>query len=377
MDCTKYLAYMSNYFQRVNPTILNAVNKGATSKEVFKKIAFETMENKVPTELQEEVFDQLCNELWNYDFLKEYIYDREDISDIACHSWDNVWLMSRGKWSQCPMSFRDADHYNAFFNHVCKMNDMVVSHRNATANCTDIDTCPKYRLRLNFSHKSINTDDNNVFSIRKISKTKKTLEFLTRPEEGMLTPEMIPIIKNHLKEATGILIVGMGGSGKTTFLNALFEELPLDWKYLVVQENEELFSYTHKNSDFLRTVQAVNAYDVSHDLKEIARNALLMSVRCYIIGETKGEEALYLLNTTNTGAVGITTAHSDSSEHGLEQLARYIKYASDYSFDQCMDMLTIMNKVFFMKDYRLKEISTIRGYDFTKHKLILDTEYYN
>ena len=40
-------------------------------------------------------------------------------------------------------------------------------------------------------------------------------------------------------------------------------------------------------------------------------------------------------------------------------------------------MLTITNKVFFLKDYRLREISTIKGYDMDKHKLILETEYYD
>lgn len=375
-ELENYVEYISNYFQRINPTVVNAVNKGATSIDTFREIVFERMVSKVPEELQEQVYTQLCDSLWNYDIIKKYIYDRDDVSDIACHAWDNVWFKSRGDWIESDVHFRNEEHYNSFFNHMCKMHDMTVSHRTATANCTDIKTCPTFRLRLNYSHKSINTNETNVFSVRKIAKNKKTLEILTQPEEGMLTADMIPTIKNHLKEATGILIVGMGGSGKTTFLNAIFEELPLDWKYLVVQENEELFSDTHRNADFLKTVQALNAYDVSHDLKEIARNALLMSVKCYIIGETKGEEALYLLNTTNTGAIGITTAHSDSSEHGLEQIARYIKYASDYSFDQCMDMLTIMNKVFFMKDYKLREISTIRGYDFEKHKLVLDTEYY-
>ena len=137
-----------------------------------------------------------------------------------------------------------------------------------------------------------------------------------------------------------------------------------------------MFSETRRNSDFLKTVQGINQYDVSHDLKELARNGLLMSIKCFVIGETKDGAALYLFNVMNTGAMGITTAHSDSSEHGLDKIADYIMYESGYNKDQCMDMLTIMNKVFFLKDYRLREISTIKGYDSTKHKLILETEYF-
>lgn len=372
----QYIEDVINQFTKYNQVSVNAVNKGATSLDSFKEDVYAYMENKVPDEYKDICWKELYNAVWDYDILTDLINDDGAISDIACHAWDNVWYQERGIWKESKRHFRNESHYDSFFQHVCTMNSMTLNVNNADANCTDIFTSKDYRMRLNFIHRSINTDGNNVFSIRKIPKVKKTLDKLAEPEEGMITHEMIPIIRKHLREATGILIVGMGGSGKTTFLNALIEELPENWKYLFIQENEELFSETRRNSDFLKTVQGINQYDVSHDLKELARNGLLMSIKCFVIGETKDGAALYLFNVMNTGAMGITTAHSDSSEHGLDKIADYIMYESGYNKDQCMDMLTIMNKVFFLKDYRLREISTIKGYDSTKHKLILETEYF-
>lgn len=377
MNLQTAIAKTVDQFTRVNQVGINCVNKGATSLESFKEDVYDWMENVIPEEFRDRCWEELTAAAWNYDILKPFIYDDGAISDISCHAWDNVWLQERGQWKEAPYHFRDEEHYRRFFNHVCSMNNITMSARNASDNCTDIETCPDFRLRLNFIHKSINTDGNNVFGIRKIPTHKKTLETLCQPEEGMITESMIPIIRQHLKEATGGLIVGMGGSGKTTFLNALIEEMPENWKFLFIQENEELYTETRKNSDFLRTVKGVNEYDASHDLKELARNGLLMSIKCFIIGETKGEEALYLFNVCNTGAVGWTTAHSDSAEHGLDKIADYIKYASDYSKDQCMEMLTILNKVFFLENYRLREILTIKGYDGDSHKLIYDKETYN
>lgn len=372
----QYIEDVINQFTKYNQVSVNAVNKGATSLDSFKEDVYAYMENKVPDEYKDICWKELYNAVWDYDILTDLINDDGAISDIACHAWDNVWYQERGIWKESKRHFRNESHYDRFFQHVCAMNSMTLNVNNADANCTDIFTSADYRMRLNFIHRSINTDGNNVFSIRKIPKVKKTLDKLAEPEEGMITDKMIPIIRKHLREATGILIVGMGGSGKTTFLNALIEELPENWKYLFIQENEELFSETRRNSDFLKTVQGINQYDVSHDLKELARNGLLMSIKCFVIGETKDGAALYLFNVMNTGAMGITTAHSDSSEHGLDKIADYIMYESGYNKDQCMDMLTIMNKVFFLKDYRLREISTIKGYDSTKHKLILETEYF-
>lgn len=366
-----------NQFTRLNQTLINCVNKGATTMESFKEDVYKYMAKHIPEEYWDLCYVELVAAAWNYDILKPLIYDDGAISDITCHAWNNVWVQERGKWYEYPKHFRDEDHYIRFFNHVCRMNNMTINERNASDNCTDITTCPDFRLRLNFVHKSINTDGNNVFSIRKIPTRKKNLEQLTEPLEGMLTDEMLPIVRKHISEATGILIVGMTGSGKTTFLNALIEELPKTWKYLFVQENEELFSETRRNSDFLKTVKGINQYDVAHDLKEIARNALLMSVRCCVIGETKGGEALYLLNMISNGSLGITTAHTDCAEHGLDKIADYVMYESGYNKDQCMSMLTTMNKIFFLKDYRLREITTVHGYDNVNHKLICDTEYYN
>lgn len=377
MKVQDYIADTVKQFTRLNQTGINCVNKGATTMESFKEDVYTWMQSNVPEEFHDRCWEELCAAAWNYDILKPLIYDDGAISDIVCHAWDNVWIKTRGVWSECSFHFRDEDHYQRFFQHVCNLNQMTMSARNASDNCTDISTCPDFRLRLNFIHKTINTDGNNVFSIRKIPTTKKTLNVLSRPEEGLLSEDMIPIVRKHLKEATGILIVGQGGSGKTTFLNALIEELPSEWKYLFIQENEELYSDTRRNSDFLKTVKGINEYDASHDLKELTRNALLMAVQCIVVGETKGGEALYLFNACNTGALGITTAHSDSSIHGLDKIADYIKYESDYTKDQCMEMLTVMNKVFFLKDYRIREISTIHGYDSDKHKLIMDTDYYD
>lgn len=366
-----------NQFTKLNRTLVNAVNKGATSMTTFKEDVYEWMQDNIPTEFQDVAYEELVAALWNYDILKPLIYDDGSISDIACHAWNNVWIMVRGKWKECDFHFRDEEHYRMFFNHVCTMNKVLVNERKTFNNCTDIDTCPDFRLRISFIHSSVNTDGSNVLFIRKIPTHKKTFEDLAKPEEGMLSYEMLPVIRKHIKDATGILIVGMSGSGKTTFLNALLEELPTDWKFLIAQENEELFSNTHRNSNFLHTVQGINEYDISHDLKEIAKQSLLMANKCCIIGETKGEEALQLLNFVSNGGLGITTAHSDSSVNGLYKLCDYIKYSSDYTQEQCLAMLTVINKVFFLESYRLKEISTIKGYDKEKNELILETEYYN
>ena len=377
MDLQEAIAKTVDQFTRLNPVGINCVNKGAQSLDSFKEDVYTWMSGNIDEEYFDKAWVSLYNAAWKYDILTELIDDDGSITDIACHAWDNVWIQVRGKWQEAPCHFRSEEHYLQFFNHACSMNNIFMSEANASDNTTDISTFKNFRLRLNFIHKYINTYASNIFSIRKIPTHKKTLNILTEPKEGMITSDMIPTIRKHLKEATGVLIVGMGGSGKTTFLNALIEEFPKDWKYLFIQENEELYSDTRRNSDFLKTTKGINKYAVKHDLKELSRNGLLMSIKCFVIGETKGDEAADLFKVIKTGALGITTAHSDSAEHGLDTIANYISAATGCTKDQAMNDMTILNKVFFLQDYRLREIGTIRGFDFTTHKLDITTEYYD
>ena len=103
-----------NQFTKLNRTLVNAVNKGATSMTTFKEDVYEWMQDNIPTEFQNVAYEELVAALWNYDILKPLIYDDGSISDIACHAWDNIWIMVRGKWKECDFHFRDEEQSGSY-----------------------------------------------------------------------------------------------------------------------------------------------------------------------------------------------------------------------------------------------------------------------
>ena len=90
----------------------------------------------------------------------------------------------------------------------------------------------------------------------------------------------------------------------------------------------------------------------------------------FIIGEIKGAEALYLLNAVYTGAKGWASVHGASSTEAMKKLVDYIKYNSDYTQEEALEMLVHLDTVIFMDDFSVKEIAEIEGFDAKKGDLI-------
>ena len=196
--------------------------------------------------------------------------------------------------------------------------------------------------------------------IRKIPKRKMTEQELIKL--GFFDEKTVEYLKKRVIEGGGFLLAGKGGSGKTTFINWLIEQLPEDVSGLVIQENEELFS-SHPDIAFEHTVQNRGEGKIEYNLGDLARNGLLTDIDYFIIGEIKGAEAIYLLNAVYTGAKGWATVHGASAKEAMKKLVDYIKYNSDYSQEEALQMLVHLDTIVFMDGFKVKEIAEVVGYD--------------
>lgn len=64
--------------------------------------------------------------------------------------------------------------------------------------------------------------------------------------------------------------------------------------------------------------------------------------------------------------------HGRNSKEAIIKLADYIKQAVHYEFDECLRMLTGIETIVYMKNFKIEEISEIHGYDEDKKKLIIE-----
>lgn len=357
-----------DYFTQADPIKLNLLERGKIRKEDVVNDVKYYINSKLSSdpEIQEQVFKGFESFVWKYDILDELITDK-DISDIKVLSPDNIRIKRLGHREGANIKFRDEKHFLKFVEHVAVKNKVSISDQNAAQNFVDKTSSNDAILRFNITTGFINSSGKPIVHIRKIPKVKYTTEELIN--YGFFTQETADYLAKRVVEGDGILFCGQGGSGKTTAMNWLIDRIPHDKSGLVIQENEELFS-DHPDMMFQHTVQNRGEGKIEYNLGDLARNGLLTDIDYFIIGEIKGGEALYLLNAVYTGAKGMASVHGASAEEAMKKLVDYIKYNSDYTQSEALQMLVHLDTVVFMKDFKVAEIAEVKGYDEVKGNLI-------
>ena len=278
------------------------------------------------------------------------------ISDIKVVAPDKIRVKVEGDRKTSNLHFIDTQDYYRFIDGIIRRYGLNPEKQIHVF--TDTETNPNFILRCNLTLGEINSSY-PVFHIRKIPKKKYTLDQLI--SFGM----MDPVVANYLiwaaRYARGVVFTGKGSAGKTTLMNTLLEYVPRNSSGLVIQESNELYS----NQPEFTFEQICEGYD----LKVLAKNGLLTDIDYFIIGEVKGEEAMYFINACDTGNKAWCSVHSPSSTEAINKLADYVMYASKYSHQEALYMLKELQVVVFMKNFKVAEISEVIGWDEEKKNL--------
>lgn len=141
--------------------------------------------------------------------------------------------------------------------------------------------------------------------------------------EATSDTDLLEVLRRAVRERRNILISGGTSTGKTTFLNALLQEVPAHERLILIEDTAEL-QLSHENAVGLLAARgALGEADVS------AEDLLIASLRMrpdrIILGEMRGKEAMTFLRAVNTGHPGsMSTIHADTPERAIDQLALLI-----------------------------------------------------
>jgi len=127
-------------------------------------------------------------------------------------------------------------------------------------------------------------------------------------------------LREAVRGRLNILISGGTSSGKTTFLNALIREIPIEERLILIEDTPEI-RLAHENAVGLIAARSALG-EAAVTANDLVSASLRMRPDRIILGELRGPEAFAFLRAINTGHPGsMTTIHADSVERAFEQLA--------------------------------------------------------
>jgi len=137
-----------------------------------------------------------------------------------------------------------------------------------------------------------------------------------------ISPEEDPVgfLREAVKDRKTILISGGTSTGKTTFLNALLREVPVEERVIVVEDTAEVQLHGPNDLGLIAVKGELGEALINTD--DLLQAALRLRPDRILLGELRGKEAVSFLRAVNTGHPGsFSTIHANSTGGALEQLA--------------------------------------------------------
>jgi pilus assembly protein CpaF len=234
------------------------------------------------------------------------------VSDILINGAHQVYVERRGQLYMTDVKFADDDH-------LMKIIDKIVSRvgRRVDESSPMADARLPDGSRVNVIIPPLALDG-PVMSIRRFAVVPLTMDNLV--EYKTLTAEMAQVLQALARAEVNLLISGGTGSGKTTLLNIMSGYIDARERIVTIEDAAELqLRQPHVVRLETRPVNIEGRGEVSQ--RHLVINALRMRPDRIILGETRGPEAMDMLQAMNTGHEGsMTTVHANTPRDALGRL---------------------------------------------------------
>lgn len=144
-------------------------------------------------------------------------------------------------------------------------------------------------------------------------------------ETGRVQQSDVEILRKAVLTRKNILVVGGTGTGKTTFVNAIINEMKLltPQHRLVILEDTPELQCSMDNYVAMRT-----DHDVT--MQDLLKITMRQRPDRIIVGEVRGKEALDMIKAWNTGHPGgVCTVHANDARAGLLRIEQLISEVSE------------------------------------------------
>ena len=259
--------------------------------------------------------DELVDEVIGLGPLEPLLKD-ESITDILVNTHANCYVERHGKLERTDVQFKDGAHLMRVIN---KIVSAVGRRVDESQPWVDARLADGSRVNAMVPPCAV---DGPLLSIRKFSNIPFTVDSLI--QGGAFSEEMALYLHACVRCKLNILVSGGTGSGKTTNLNALSSFIPENERIVTIEDTAELrLQQEHVGRMESRPANIEGSGAVTQ--RDLLKNALRMRPDRIIVGETRGEEVIDMLQAMNTGHEGsMTTLHANSARDALARLENMV-----------------------------------------------------
>src|SRR5712692_5045382 len=305
----------------LNPEQLRTLNKESVRTQIGTVVERLVAEEGIPMTLaeRERVIEEILDEVFGLGPLEPLLKD-PTISDILVNGFDNVYIERGGRMVETNIRFKDQAHVRLII-------ERIVS---AIGRRID-DSSPIVDARLADGSRVCAVIPplsliGPVISIRRYGKKVLSSEDLLKNET--FTTGMLDFLSGCVEARLNVVVSGGSGSGKTTMLNTLSRYIPEEERIITIEDVAELqLQQWHVVRLETRPPNIEGAGAITQ--KDLVINFLRMRPDRIIVGESRGPEALDMLQAMNTGHDGsMTTVHANTPRDAFSRLETMVMMAS-------------------------------------------------
>lgn len=333
----------------------------------------------IPEILQSELVNIILDELTGFGLLQPLI-DNDTITDVFVNGTNSIrYIGTDGDKKYCdpitnePINFGDEKEI------------LRLAYRLVNVTESTLTTSKPYtdmslpRLRINVMKSDI-SGIGTCISIRKsTSELRATRERML--ETNQASKEQVDFFEATVQAKLKILVVGATGTGKTEVIKHLAQYIPDNERTLVAEDDAELFLQDLYPQKHFYTFECRMTGNPETDIPYSVglKLGLRQFPRRMIVGESRGEEAMQMVEFFESGHSGFTTIHAESSEEALERLKKMCLRSGVnlsgkdilQSIAGAFDLIFVLEKLEDNNRY-FTQISEIAGFDTVTGQVVLN-----
>ncbi len=302
---------------RLNLETLASADRSRAESEI-RTVVFELIsEEGTPLSMTERevILGDIVDEVFGLGPLEPLLRD-PTITDILVNTYKNVYVERHGKLEKHPTSFQDDKH-------LLRVIDRIVSGvgRRVDDSSPMVDARLPDGSRVNAIIAPLAVDG-PLLSIRRFPAERMKAEDLVAVRS--MTRPMLEFLEHCVRSKLNLLISGGTGAGKTTLLNVLSGFISERERIVTIEDAAELQLHQEHVARLETRPPNVEGKGAVRQ-RQLLINALRMRPDRIVIGETRGEEALDMLQAMNTGHDGsMTTVHANTPRDALSRIETMI-----------------------------------------------------